>query len=49
MENVIYNELRMRGYRTDIGVIPVFEKDKIGQMVRKQLEVDFICYRGSNR
>ncbi|MBQ3478088.1 MAG: DUF4143 domain-containing protein [Clostridia bacterium] len=49
MENVIYNELRMRGYRTDIGVIPVFEKDKTGQMVRKQLEVDFICYRGSNR
>ena len=49
MENVIYNELRMRGYKTDIGVIPVFEKDKNGQMVRKQLEVDFICYRGSNR
>lgn len=49
MENVIYNELRMRGYKTDIGVIPVFEKNKNGQMVRKQLEVDFICYRGSNR
>ena len=49
MENVIYNELRMRGYHVDIGVIPLIEKDKNGKQVRKQLEVDFICNMGSNR
>lgn len=47
MENVIYNELRMRGYRVDVGVVPVTEKNKEGKTVRKQLEVDFICNLGS--
>ncbi len=47
MENVIYNELRMRGYRVDVGVVPITEKDKDGKTVRKQLEVDFICNLGS--
>lgn len=47
MENVIYNELRMRGYRVDVGVVPISEKDKNGRSVRKQLEVDFICNLGS--
>ncbi len=36
MENVIYNELCMRGYRVDVGVVPVIEKDKNGNLVRKQ-------------
>lgn len=49
MENVIYNELRMRGCNVDIGVVPVAEKDKDGRVVRKQLEVDFICNLGSRR
>ncbi len=48
MENVIYNELRMRGYRVDVGVVPVAEKVD-GKVVRKQLEVDFICNLGSGR
>lgn len=47
MENVIYNELRMRGYRVDVGVVPITEKNENGQTVRKQLEVDFICNIGS--
>ncbi|MBE6551905.1 MAG: ATP-binding protein [Ruminococcaceae bacterium] len=47
MENVIYNELRMRGYNVDVGVIPITQKDKDGKTVRKQLEVDFICNLGS--
>ena len=47
MENVIYNELRMRGYRVDVGVVPITEKNENGQTVRKQLEVDFICNLGS--
>ena len=49
MENVIYNELRMRGYNVDVGVIPVAEKDADGKVVRKQLEVDFVCNMGSLR
>lgn len=49
MENVIYNELRMRGYNVDVGVIPVAEKDASGKVVRKQLEVDFVCNLGSLR
>ena len=49
MENVIYNELRMRGYNVDVGVIPIAEKDKEGKVTRKQLEVDFVCNLGSSR
>lgn len=49
MENVIYNELRMRGYSVDVGVVPVAEKDRNGKVARKQLEVDFVCNLGSSR
>ena len=49
MENVIYNELRMRGYNVDVGVVPIAEKDKNGKVTRKQLEVDFVCNLGSSR
>lgn len=49
MENVIYNELRMRGYRVDVGVVPVSQKDRNGKAVRKALEVDFVCNLGSAR
>lgn len=49
MENVIYNELRMRGYSVDVGVIATSEKNQEGKVVRKQLEVDFVCNLGSSR
>lgn len=49
MENVIYNELRMRGYSVDVGVVPIAEKDKEGKVSRRQLEVDFVCNFGSAR
>ena len=49
MENVIYNELRMRGYSVDVGVVPIAERDKKGEVIRKQLEVDFVCNLGSKR
>lgn len=49
MENVIYNELRMRGYNVDVGIVPVSEKDKDGKTIKKQLEVDFVCNLGSAR
>lgn len=49
MENVIYNELCMRGYNVDVGVVPITEKNEDGKPIRKQLEVDFICNSGSLR
>lgn len=49
MENVIYNELRMRGYGVDVGVVPIAEKNAEGKVIRKQLEVDFVCNMGSLR
>ena len=49
MENVLYNELRMRGYNVDVGIVPVTEKNDQGKLIRKQLEVDFICNLGSAR
>lgn len=49
MENVIYNELCMRGYNVDVGVVIVSERDEKGNSVRKQLEVDFVCNSGSRR
>ncbi len=49
MENVIYNELRMRGYQVDVGVIPVAERTDNNMVRRRQLEVDFVCNMGSSR
>jgi len=49
MENVIYNELVMRGYIVDIDVVPTIKKDKNDQQIRKQLEADFVCNLGSKR
>ncbi|MBR2411634.1 MAG: ATP-binding protein [Clostridia bacterium] len=49
MENVIFNELCMRGYNVDVGVVPVAEKDKDGKVIKKQLEIDFVCNMGSKR
>ncbi len=49
MENVIYNELRMRGYNVDVGNLMIIEKGKNGKPTKKQLEVDFICNKGSKK
>lgn len=49
MENVIYNELRMRGYSVDVGNLSITEADKTGKLVKKHLEVDFICNKGSKK
>ena len=49
MENVIYNELRKRGYGVDVGNITTVESDTNGKPVKKQLEVDFICRKGSKK
>ena len=42
MENVIYNELRMRGYSVDVGVIPIAEKDKNGKQVLSKQQNEFV-------
>ena len=49
MENVIYNELRMRGYNVDVGVVPTVSRNGKGETERRQLEVDFVCNLGSRR
>ena len=45
MENIIYNELRCRGYNVDVGLVELGGKDENGKFVRKQLEVDFVVNR----
>ncbi len=49
MENIIYNELRVRGYHVDVGVVEHYETDKEGKRRKKQLEVDFIATKGSEK
>ncbi|MBQ7942380.1 MAG: ATP-binding protein, partial [Muribaculaceae bacterium] len=49
MENLIYNELRIRGFNVDVGVVPVITRDDKGKQQRSQLEVDFVCNLGSRR
>ena len=49
MENIIYNELRFRGYKVDVGVVESREKDETGKEIRKQLEIDFIAALGSKK
>ena len=49
MENVIYNELRSRGYSVDVGVVEKRTTDITGKSVRKQLEIDFVANLGSKR
>lgn len=49
MENIIYTELRSRGYRVDVGVVETYETDNTGKSKRKQLEIDFIANKGSRK
>ena len=49
MENVVYNELRIRGYRVDVGLVEQFGKNKENKTTKKQLEVDFVATRGSEK
>jgi len=49
MENVIYNELKMRGFSVDVGMVEIKEKQPNGTWQRKQLEVDFVANKGSRR
>ena len=49
MENVIFNELKLRGYNVDVGVIEQRIKDKNGKSIRQRLEIDFIANKGHTR
>ena len=49
MENVIYNELRSRGYLVDVGVVETRTRTENQGMLRKQLEIDFVVNNGSKR
>ena len=49
MENVVYNELRARGFGVDVGVVTKYVRDEGGKQSRKHLEVDFVCNKGDRR
>lgn len=49
MENIIYNELRYRGYSVDVGVVDKRETSENGKQIRKTLEIDFVANLGSQR
>ncbi len=49
LENLIYNELRMRGYRIDVGAVEVWAVNSEGKKVRVSLEVDFVVNKGAER
>lgn len=49
MENVIYNELRMRGYRVDVGLVETWTTNDEGRNIRQPLEIDFVVNKGAER
>ena len=49
MENVIYNELRMRGYRVDVGMVETWGTNSQGKTMRVPLEIDFVVNKGAER
>ncbi len=49
MENIIFNELVARDYNVDVGLVYASGSDDVGKAVRRQLEVDFVCNKGSKR
>ena len=49
MENIIYNELKFRGYQVDVGTVESREKDANGKDIRVQREIDFIATLGNKK
>ncbi len=49
MENIIYNELRSRGYLVDVGLVESWSRNANGTIRRQNLEVDFVVNNGANR
>ena len=49
MDTIIFNELKIRGFNVDVGVIMQYDTNEKGNSIRKQLEIDFVCNKGSKR
>ncbi len=49
MENIIFNELKIRGFNVDVGVVTLNGPNEKGHGIRRQLEIDFVCSKGSRR
>lgn len=49
MENIIFNEMKIRGFNVDVGVITQYGANEKGNGLRRQLEIDFVCNKGSKR
>lgn len=49
MENIIFNELKIRGYNVDVGIVTQNSLNEKGHGIRKQLEIDFVCNKESKR
>lgn len=49
MENALFNEIRLRGWNADVGVVVANTRNEQGKSERKQLEIDFVCNKGSQR
>lgn len=49
MENIIFNELKIRGYDVDVGVVGIYETNKKGSGQKKQLEIDFVANKAQER
>ncbi|MDE6644042.1 MAG: ATP-binding protein [Muribaculaceae bacterium] len=49
LENIIYNELLIRGFSVDVGVVPKVQRNEEGKISRQYYEVDFVCNQGSKR
>ena len=49
MENVVYNELRVRGFNVDVGIVPAIIRDAEGRQKRAIYEIDFVCNKGNQR
>ena len=49
MENIIYTELKIRGYDVDVGVVEINEKNEKGSGIKKQLEIDFVANKAEKR
>ena len=49
VENIVYNELLIRGYNVDVGIVEMYAKNDEGKTTRKQFEVDFVVNQGNQR
>ena len=49
MENIIFNDLKRRGFAVDAGVVTRYDTNEKGSSTRRQLEIDFVCNKGSRR